>query len=406
MKKKNVALIMIGVAEFSGGGGAERFFADFFDTYSEDEMRKRELYFISDNFTNLNKLGKVENKNNTFQIKLYRNKILKRHTEKYRFIRNISNMIRDFPVAISVLNFCKKKNISIIHIPMYEKKDIYLWKWIDVLKPLTKVKIAVNIVDNEIPYRYFSNEPLHRYASYHSYGVLFNHIHVDGFFTWYEKFKTWAEETRIVNKYNFIRPITSRYTAAEVSKNYANKKNVIVFACRLIPVKHPMMYLHAILYLYNLHKEDIRGWKFLIYGKGFMENDIKQFIDEHQLSTIVELGHHPHMPILLEETKCFVSMQDFDNFPSLAMAEAMAKSNAIIAKDVGQTHLFVKNNYNGYLLDEDSVEDLAKKMLKFILISEDERSELCTHSADLIESKHNYKNFVHQIENFWDDVGD
>ena len=43
-----VAFVLVGIGDLSGGGGAERFFAEAFEAYQELEEARYELYLITD----------------------------------------------------------------------------------------------------------------------------------------------------------------------------------------------------------------------------------------------------------------------------------------------------------------------------------------------------------------------
>ncbi len=78
----------------------------------------------------------------------------------------------------------------------------------------------------------------------------------------------------------------------------------------------------------------------------------------------------------------------------------MAAGNAIIARNVGQTHFFVKNNKNGFLLDRDIPEDLADKLENYIS-NEELHDSFARESIRLIKEVHTSRNFIDQIDNFW-----
>ena len=48
---KRVAIYLSGVQDLSGGGGAERFFADFFTIYQLHQNKTFELFFFCDDST-------------------------------------------------------------------------------------------------------------------------------------------------------------------------------------------------------------------------------------------------------------------------------------------------------------------------------------------------------------------
>jgi len=116
------------------------------------------------------------------------------------------------------------------------------------------------------------------------------------------------------------------------------------------------------------------------------------------------LSSHKNPKEVFVTTKCFVSTQDFENFPSLAMNEAMVAGNAIIARNVGQTELFVKEKQNGFLLSEDSAQGLANKILEYISLSETEKQKMSDSSIELTQKVHTYTNFKSQMETIWEDI--
>jgi glycosyltransferase involved in cell wall biosynthesis len=107
------------------------------------------------------------------------------------------------------------------------------------------------------------------------------------------------------------------------------------------------------------------------------------------------------MTHIFEESKCFISTQDFENFPSLAMNEAMAAGNAIISRNVGQTNLFVKHLINGVLTDSDTAEGLASA-IEYYISHPQMHEGMQNESIRLTEEVHTFENFKFQIENFWD----
>jgi len=109
------------------------------------------------------------------------------------------------------------------------------------------------------------------------------------------------------------------------------------------------------------------------------------------------------MSEVFAESKCFVSPQDFENFPSMAMAEAMINKNAIIARNVGQTSLFVKDGINGLLIHPDSEEGLCTALEDYI-INNDKYRSFGEESLKLMQTIHTPENFIVQIDDFWASV--
>ena len=81
------------------------------------------------------------------------------------------------------------------------------------------------------------------------------------------------------------------------------------------------------------------------------------------------------------------------------MAEAMASGNAIVARNVGQTELFVKNNINGLLIEPDAPSGLAE-ILASLMKDQERISSMGKESVKLIREVHNVPNFITQIQHF------
>src|ERR1044071_2637441 len=98
--------------------------------------------------------------------------------------------------------------------------------------------------------------------------------------------------------------------------------NNIIYAGRFAIAKRPLMFVEAI-HLLLKQNVDLNGWNFFMYGRGHQEEEVKQKIKEYGLEKIINLSHDPDLTKVFEQSKCFVSTQDHENFPSLAMNEAM-----------------------------------------------------------------------------------
>ena len=84
--------------------------------------------------------------------------------------------------------------------------------------------------------------------------------------------------------------------------------------------------------------------------------------------------------------------------------EAMACENAIIARDVGQTNLMLKNKVNGFFIEEDNEIGLAKTIKKYIEMDEVDKRIMQKESLKLVQEVHTPSEFINQIEDFWVDL--
>ncbi len=378
----NIAVFFMGIGDVSGGGGAERFFADFFTDYKNDKT-KHKLFLLTDkdSVKQFNKIDKITDSKNVLLFKIWSN----RFKHRLEFFK-ISQLIR-------------KEKIKLLMIPLYNIHYYPLIERINNMPLSVRPKIVPVIVDYNISYYYFdSNDKQYNFKS--TFESLFSTIKIDAVITWYQSFKDFCVKNNIIKSNPKIHTVTSRYSPQFATIPFKEKQNSIVWAGRLTETKRPLMFLEAI----NLLKGKTADWKFFIYGKGPLETEVKNYIDKNNLSGLVTLSSHKNPKEVFVSTKCFVSTQDFENFPSLAMNEAMVAGNAIIARNVGQTDLFVKDNQNGFLLNEDSAQGLASKILEYISLAESNKETMCSVSIELTKTVHTYQSFKSQMENRWEEI--
>lgn len=396
---RNIAFLMIDVQDLSGAGGAERFFFDFLNRNNSDDNRMFNIYLLTNNSTNLSNVSyNAINPNYLHVFELYRNKWLKGVTDKLGIVGNLFSFLREMITFIPLYRFCYKRKIEVLHIPLYEKKDYFLIYLFDKFSFLKRPKISFSIVDCRIPYRYFSNDSAHYYSSHLSYEKAFNTIRIDGVLSWYKLFEEFNKTHSLIKSDPKVYSVTSRYSIIDEMDCWDSKKNVIVFAGRLDDQKDPEFFVKAVEKVIRNGKD--ANYQFFIYGKGPLKDRIQKYINENGLAEKIKMDYNPKMKAVFLTSKAFVSTQLYENFPSMSMAEAMACENVIIAKNVGQTDYFVKNNENGFLVDENNLDDLAEKISEFISLDEQQKRVMGKYSASLLRNVHNFKNFQAQFNNY------
>ncbi len=383
---KNVAFFIYGIGNLTGGGGAERFFADFFLKYQQHNATKFNLFYILDKTSheNLKAVGKLQTFNKIIYFKLF------------------SNRFKNKLESIQLWYFIIRYNIKLIHLPLYNVSYIPLLKTLQQLPKIWRPKLVINISNcYVVPQLTNPQHPLHN-AAKNTYYPLFNEVNVDAYFSWYENFKEYIENTSFKNKPFVVRSITSRFS--DTDKFFPmDKQNIIVFASRLDEQKHPEWFINAVGLLKQQQEEVIKNWKFIVCGNGSLRSELIESCKKQGIDEIVEFKIEGELNKVVNHSKIFVSCQDFENFPSLSMAEAMASGNAIIARNVGQTYFFLEESKNGVFINPDNFSGLANA-LSHLLKSPETINRMGHYSENLMKTKHSFENFVPQIETFWNDV--
>ena len=106
---------------------------------------------------------------------------------------------------------------------------------------------------------------------------------------------------------------------------------------------------------------------------------------------------------MLSRSRLFVCTQALENFTSLAMLEAMAAGNAIVAEDVGQTREFVRDGENGLLVAPGTAEAFADAIAEYLRHPE-WHAPMAAASRRLTTEVHTIEHFADDLQTFWRDV--
>jgi hypothetical protein len=105
-----LAILFFDIPNLSGGGGAERFFYDFFIDYNKSKGTNHELFLITDDLNNIMHSGRETTQSNIIYIKNYKYfnfRFLNFLNTKNKYL--LGNIINAFIVRTIIK---KKKNIK------------------------------------------------------------------------------------------------------------------------------------------------------------------------------------------------------------------------------------------------------------------------------------------------------
>lgn len=128
------------------------------------------------------------------------------------------------------------------------------------------------------------------------------------------------------------------------------KKNLIVFAHRLIPRKNGVLFAEAVKEFLT-HRD---AWRVLIRGRGPDLEKILSLLGPEIGRGTVDVGFESDLTKTLSESKIFVSLIEPNNFPSQSVLEALTFGNALVMSKSGDGESsFLAGN--GILVDLDPV---------------------------------------------------
>lgn len=363
-------------------GGAERFFGDLYDYYSQHD-RKVKLYLFCDRqaYHSLRNLNRLKNSSRIVFIPLFSNRF--------------KESLESFLLLLKLMLY----RIDLLHCVVYGTHHYHLLSFLKSAPKWIRPFVTVNIENLNVGL-YYGTEKGKSMGLERKYGPLLTKLQPDGIFCWYESFRKMCEEKKLLSNNTLIG--IARYCFSDTSRFIpaADKENLIVFAGRMIEGKRADLFVLGVAHFIRTYPDAARGWRFAIYGEGPLQKDIDDLIESNNLNTYLKRTYIPDLSLVYAKAKCFVSMQDDENFTSLAMLEAMSAGCCIIARDVGQTGYFLRDSKNGFLLKGHTAEDLAEALFHFVSHPENIQA-MGQESRRIAIEEHTASNFADEIDQFW-----
>ena len=390
LKKPTIAFLQNGIYESAQASGASRFNFDFFKKYNLDSTRPFRLIFLTDRIS-------VDRLRKDHLLSGKKNIVRTLATTKNRF----NNILEQTDLLLKIMLF----RIKVLHLGQYYHISHYkLLKFVQRLPKRIRPKLCLTWVHCNFPHEY-SNPEHPCFKDFHDrFDGLFHSIKLTGIFSYYELVKSFIEENKLFHFPTRIQAIRHYCCDSERFSPSIEKQNIIVWAARLDSQKRPMLFLEALRELVLHSTSKIQGWKFLLCGQGGLESSLQNFITQHALNGWVEMKSDvSDMASIFSVSKCFVSTQDYENFTSLSMNEAMSAGNAIIARPVGQTNYYLVEGQNGIMMEGHSACALAQAILRYIEMPQAHEA-MMQGSLGIIKKVHNFENYRTEIESFWSEA--
>ncbi len=169
------------------------------------------------------------------------------------------------------------------------------------------------------------------------------------------------------------------------------RQNVVIFCGAFEQTKNPMLAIEAFKIFLKQHKSEIEQPKLVMFGKGSLEAQIKKSIAEikAEFGEVIEIREYSRYLKTLSESSIFLSLQDFDNYPSQSLMESMLFCNKIIATNFGDTGLLVKPEGNKLINSTNDPQTLAECI--YLLFKD---PSINIKNRELILQKHSIENFA------------
>jgi glycosyltransferase involved in cell wall biosynthesis len=386
-----VALVMVAVADLSGSGGAERHFSDLFDhlrTLAPDGVT-----FITSraSVARLRHAGRLQRDDGIVALPLGN-----------RPARTRAGIIW---MTLMLAGATLGRGFDVVHICLPTPSYVPYAALITRLPRAWRPRVTLTVLDCTLAHHLMHGgaSDLYEQQVLRAHQMYFRWTRLDAIYTWYRAFVHAAQSLRLLPagavltaaRYCFTDP--ARFAPQPV------KSRTVVYAGRLSAQKRPLLFVDAVAALLRRHADVARGWNFEMYGGGVLESQVRARIAALNLGGVIMLTSAPDLAPVFARSQIFVSTQAFENFTSLAMLEAMAAGNVLVAEDAGQTNEFVRDGKNGILVSEATPDAFADAIARLMQYPE-RFAEMGAESRRLATEVHTIEHFAADIVSFWSDV--
>jgi len=380
---------MPGVRSLQGGGGAERFFADFFLHYRDRPDARFDLRVLTDDVSlgNLQAVGR------------------ELHGRDVLGVRSVLDPLSLLGQIRDVVRLLREERVDLLHVALPSLRYLPALWLLGVTRQRNSMKLCATMTDSVLAHSW--DDPVLRRdpdvrRGYRVYRTYFALLRLDGVLSWYRAFEQRAGRIPIRGA-PLVR--SARYCFVDTQRfRPGSKEQLVVWSGRLVASKRPDLFVEAIAALAGAPGGGMRGWRVEMYGQGPLESMLRARIASARLDGVIRLASSGRMAPVLARAGIYVSTQDYENFTSVAMLEAMAAGCAIVARDVGQTGDFVGPGDNGILVRDACTPAELAQALRGLMFDPARVAQLGASSRRVTTERHCADNFRADIEAFWTDV--
>lgn len=184
------------------------------------------------------------------------------------------------------------------------------------------------------------------------------------------------------------------FTDLDVFTPLAKDKMLVYAAARLENIKNPKLLVEACNYIQDYIRE--YGYKVIILGKGRLENELKEYIRNHDIQDIVEMPGYKKTSEYFPKAEAVFSLQRNENYPSQVIAEACACGCYLFITDVGSSRMCATERFCSFVGSKP--ETLGKAIEQYICLSEKEKNIIVQNARDYASENYTIDNSVKYYE--------
>jgi len=159
-------------------------------------------------------------------------------------------------------------------------------------------------------------------------------------------------------------------------------KTVVGMIANISPVKGFEMFVHVVSEVNKI----VDNVVFIVVGEVYSSqqgyyNKICDLYNDLSIDNIIFAGSRDDVRGLLKEFHLYICTSRFESSP-ISVWEALAMKKPVISTDVGDVSLYVRNNYNGFIVDNNNALSMANK-IKSLVLDDNMRTIFGERSRDI-----------------------
>ncbi len=382
---------MVAVSDLSGSGGAERQFSDLYEHLSRTDPSRVSLITARASLGKLQAAGRLRNLAGVVPLELGDRPAQTRAGIAWMTLKLLWTTIG--------------RGYDVVHVCLPTPTYVPYAALLTALPRWCRPRISLTVVDCTLAHNLRAGAAADPYEQQvvDAHRMYSQWTRLDGVFTWYRAFAETVGALRFFSPRT--RVIAARYcfTDPDRFRPATTKSNIIIFAGRFSSQTRPLLFVDAIASFRERYPERAAGWRIHMFGGGPLEGEVRARIAEHGLDGVIVLDRKPDLSAEFAGSRLFISTQAFENFTSLALLEAMAAGNGVIAADVGQTREFVRHGENGYVVPEESAAAFADAIAQYVA-DPAAQARMSEASRVMATRVHTIDHFAGDINAFWREV--
>lgn len=133
------------------------------------------------------------------------------------------------------------------------------------------------------------------------------------------------------------------------------------------------------------------GYKFVIVGDGELFESLSDWANTLVFNKVLMVGYKRNIHDYILKSRCVLSLQEHENYPSQLIYESMALRRTVIATDVGDTRIIL--NEENSILVQSNISSLQEAFTKISGMTNSQLSSFTESAFENVINVHNVKNY-------------